>query len=178
MGRKKEKTCRWQRGEMGVDCEEEESEEERNAISCGMGSRWVYKSMSVERCGWVCQGGGDIFGIGLGLRQCKHRQWWGREYWSCCSSVARYSWRDCWARKNWTIRGYGVVYKLKVLEQSGRDWIQVPRYFLQRSILSKKSGIFGLIWVPYEIRWPRLHILLCYLWCQGVVQERKDHVLQ
>ena len=39
MGRKKEKTCRWQRGEMGVDCEEEESEEERNAISCGMGSR-------------------------------------------------------------------------------------------------------------------------------------------
>ena len=60
---------------MGVDCEEEESEEERNAISCGMGSQRVYKNMSVERCGWVRQGGGGIFGIGLGLKQCELKQW-------------------------------------------------------------------------------------------------------
>ena len=81
-------------------------------------------------------------------------------------------------RKNWTIRGYGVVYKLKVLEQSGGDWIRVPRCSLQRNILSRKLDIFGMIWVPYEIRWPWLHTPLRYLWCWGVVLERKDHVLQ
>ena len=31
--------CWWQRGEVGVDCEEGDSEEERNAISCGMGNQ-------------------------------------------------------------------------------------------------------------------------------------------
>ena len=34
-----------------MDCDEEESEEERNTISCGMGNWQVYKSMSVEQCG-------------------------------------------------------------------------------------------------------------------------------
>ena len=33
-----------------MDCDEEESEEERNTISCGMGNWQVYKSMSVEQC--------------------------------------------------------------------------------------------------------------------------------
>ena len=143
-----------------------------------MGSRWVYKSMSVERCGWVHQGGGGIFGIGLELEQCECGQWWEIEYWSHCSSVARYSRRDCQARKNWTIRGYGIIYKLKVLKWSGGDWIRVPKCFPQWSIPSRKSGIFGVIWVPYEIRWSRLRTLLHYLWHQGVVLKRKDHVLQ
>ena len=58
-----------------MDCDEEESEEERNAISCDRGSQRVYKSMSIERCGWVCQGGGGVFGIGLELEQYKRRQW-------------------------------------------------------------------------------------------------------
>ena len=129
VGKKRGKTCRWRRGEVGVDCEEEESKEERNAISCGMGNQWVYKSMSVEWCGWVHWGGGSIFGIGLELEQCEHGQLWGRVYWSHCSSIVRYSQRDRQARKNWTIRGYGVAYKLKGLEWSGRDWIQVPKCF-------------------------------------------------
>ena len=47
--------------------------------------------------------------------------------------------------KNWTIRGYGVIYKLKVLKWSGRGWIWVPKCFLQQSIPSRKSGIFSVI---------------------------------
>ena len=54
-----------------MDWKEEESEKKRNAISRGMGSQRVYKSMSVERCEWVHRGGGGVFGIGLESEQCR-----------------------------------------------------------------------------------------------------------
>ena len=69
-------------------------------------------------------------------------------------SFARYSWRDCQANWNFLATSYAAAYKRIEWKQSVRGWIWVPMCSLQWNILSRKSSIFGMIWVPYGIRWP------------------------